>query len=44
LIALGGEVKGAEAHDDVARSGRDVAAEALDDVPRGAGDDRLDLL
>lgn len=44
LIALRVEVKGAEADDDVARSGRDVAAEALDDVLGGAGDDRLDLL
>jgi len=44
LIALGVEVEGAEADDDVACSGRDVAAEALDDVLGGAGDDRLDLL
>ena len=44
LIALGVEVKGAEADNDVARSGRDVAAEALDDALGGAGDDRLDLL
>lgn len=44
LIALRVEVKGAEADDDVARSGRDVAAEVLDDGLGGAGDDRLDLL
>src|SRR5258708_4511220 len=44
LIALRVEVEGAEADDDVARSGRDVAAETFDDARGSAADDRLDLL